>query len=120
MQSINLPFETIEDLVRDGTYKLAVIRDSSKYHFLRSSNDSTLKGLTKLLLRESILPLSFQDALSMACQHEKLALYDRETIIQANTVKINCQLGQITTGQSDTIAMIMSKNSPFNFLINYQ
>ncbi|XP_035742760.1 glutamate receptor ionotropic, delta-2-like [Vespa mandarinia] len=144
-----LPFHSLESLVQDGTYKLAVVRGTAYYDKFANSEDLLAKKLMKLMLEDKELPLTEQEGYKRGvvklraktsrmnssylissiirielldfyiCKNRKLAFYTVDQGAVAN-LKIPCNVVHIATGHVNNIAMILSKHNPFTDLINFK
>ncbi|XP_015190560.1 PREDICTED: glutamate receptor ionotropic, delta-1-like [Polistes dominula] len=116
----SLPFRTLEELVKDGTYQLAVYRGGSEYDMFAYGNDSTSKKIMKIMRKENELPTTALEALLLVCKSKR-----RVTFFTSVDIKLSirnhslCNLITINGGHINTLSMILTKNNPFVDLINH-
>ncbi|XP_047368011.1 uncharacterized protein LOC124956351 [Vespa velutina] len=114
-----IPFDSLESLLQDGTYQLAVLRGTSDYDKFANSNNSIANKLMKLMLEEKKLPLNALQGFSMICKNPKLAFYTFDDMQKSIGNKIPCNLICVETGDVNYLAIILSKHNPFTDIINF-
>ncbi|KAF7383166.1 hypothetical protein HZH68_015015 [Vespula germanica] len=115
-----LPFDSLETFVADGTYRLAVLRDTSNYDQFANSEDPLAKKLMNLMLEEDKLPLTVLEAFTNICENRNLAIFAFDEMKMSVVHKIPCNVVRVETGHINNMAIILSKRNPFTDIINFQ
>ncbi|KAF7382234.1 hypothetical protein HZH66_013666 [Vespula vulgaris] len=115
-----LPFDSLETFVADGTYRLAVLRDTSNYDQFANSEDPLAKKLMNLMLEEDKLPLTVLEAFTNICENRNLAIFAFDEMKMSVVHKIPCNVIHVETGHINNMAIILSKRNPFTDVINFQ
>ncbi|XP_043487217.1 glutamate receptor 2-like [Polistes fuscatus] len=116
----SLPFRTLEELVEDGTYQLAVYRGASDYDTFAYANDSTSKKIMKIMRKEDELPTTALEALLLVCKSKQRVTFYTSVDIRLSVRNHSlCNLIRINGGRIITLSMILTKNNPFIDLINH-
>ncbi|XP_043478621.1 glutamate receptor ionotropic, kainate 2-like isoform X3 [Leptopilina heterotoma] len=113
-----LPFTTLEGFVKDGSYKLVVLKESVHYAMFQETKDQLLKNMGKLIKSEHELPETETEALAQVCS-SKTALYSTEETIILQKLPPNCKLITIQTGDINCLAMPISKKSQYTGIMNF-
>ncbi|XP_036147314.1 glutamate receptor 1 isoform X2 [Monomorium pharaonis] len=120
-----LPFQTIDEFIDDGTYKLIVPRGSSDYDIVsfqakqQSSKWFFSVKLMKLMKDESELPRNLIDGFTQVCNERKVAYMVLSSLKKSVEMKIPCKISSISTERIDNLGMILSKGNPYTNVINY-
>ncbi|XP_077269823.1 putative glutamate receptor [Temnothorax americanus] len=113
-----LPFSTLEGYVKDGSYKLIVLRNSADYDVPTHVKDPVFLQMYELL-EEKYLPLSTTEGFEKLCERNKLAFYTTEIFKEAINIYIRCRVVYIETGRIDNLAIILTKGNPYTGFMNY-
>ncbi|KAG5320137.1 GRIA1 protein, partial [Pseudoatta argentina] len=133
-----LPFQTLEEFIDDGTYKLIMLRGTADYelssmlsHVLpleRNQNATSFQAqheaklfyikLMKLMKDESELPRNLEEGFMQVCNEKNVAFMVLSARKKSVEKEIPCKLSSITE-RIDNLAMILSKNNPYTGIINY-
>ncbi|XP_011142833.2 glutamate receptor ionotropic, delta-1-like [Harpegnathos saltator] len=113
----SLPFSTVEGYVDDGSYKLIVIKNSADYDMFYNAKNFILLKMNESMKAKELLPLIEEDGFKQICEEKKVAFYTTEVL--KNAVHEHCKTVFIETGKSDSIAMILRKESPYTGILNY-
>ncbi|XP_024877806.1 uncharacterized protein LOC112458416, partial [Temnothorax curvispinosus] len=111
-----LPFSTLEGYVKDGSYKLIVVRNSAEYDVPTHVKDPVFLQMYELL-EEKYLPLSTTKGFEKLCERNKLALYAAEVYEELNIIP--CKVVYIETGRIVNLAITLTKENPYTGLMNY-
>ncbi|XP_011880266.1 PREDICTED: glutamate receptor 1-like [Vollenhovia emeryi] len=120
-----LPFQTIDEFVNDGSYKLIVPRGSADYDVVSfqarygAPTKSFSVKLMKLMKDEQELPVNLIDGFVQVCKQRKVAYMVLSALKRSVEMKIPCKLSSISTERIDNLGMILSKNNPYTGVINY-
>ncbi|KAK2576889.1 hypothetical protein KPH14_005514 [Odynerus spinipes] len=114
-----LPFQSFEELVNDGTYKLAVYKDTSDYDMFAYANDTLSKKIMKIMKKEKDLPSTTLEGISQVCNEHKVTFLTTVEIWMSLKDYKLCKMVTIKSGQISSLAMILTKNNPFTNLINH-
>lgn len=118
VSTVSLPFSTIEEFARHGSYKLITFKNSADYDMIVSANDTVSMSLKRLLKGKQDLPLTVTDAFQQVCS-EKVGFYVTEAIQNAMD-RVPCEVAYIEAGKLDSLALVLNKGSPYTGLVNYQ
>ncbi|XP_011637375.1 glutamate receptor 1-like [Pogonomyrmex barbatus] len=125
-----LPFQTIDEFVDNGGYKLIVTRGSSDYDVIsfQAKYETSMRSfsvkLMKLMKDESELPEDLIDGfvqvrLISVCNERKVAYMVLNILKKTMESKIPCKVSSINTERIDNLGMVLSKGSPYTGVINY-
>ncbi|XP_011880267.1 PREDICTED: probable glutamate receptor [Vollenhovia emeryi] len=114
-----LPFSTLEGYVKDGSYKLIVMKNSAEYDIPSRVKDPVFLKMYELLEEKTHLPISLSEGFKQICERNKLAFYTTEVFKGAINTYIQCRVVYIDTGRIDNMAMALSKGSPYTSFMNY-
>ncbi|KAI4493411.1 hypothetical protein M0804_001587 [Polistes exclamans] len=115
------PFRTLEELVEDGTYQLAVYRGASDYDMFAYANDSISKKIMKIMIKENELPTTAFEGLLLVCKSKQRVTFYTSVDIRLSVRNHSlCNLIKISGERIITLSMILTKNNPFIDLINHQ
>ncbi|KAG6803285.1 glutamate receptor 3 isoform X1 [Apis mellifera caucasica] len=117
VSTVSLPFSTMEEFVDHGSYGLITFRNSADYEIITSNNRSITLKLKKLIKEKHELPLTAQDGFVQVC-NEKVGFYLTKAIMNAMTT-IPCKTVYIKASGIDSLALILTKRSPYTGLVNY-
>ncbi|KAK2576888.1 hypothetical protein KPH14_005513 [Odynerus spinipes] len=115
----NLPFLSLEEFVKDGTYKLIVPKDSLEYDVFANSQKPLAKKVMSLMKDEESLPLTALEGFVQLCSQHKLALYISTEVENLLNPEIPCNVARIHIGHIDSISMMWKKKSQFLQIINH-
>nr|XP_050866043.1 glutamate receptor ionotropic, delta-1-like [Vespula vulgaris] len=116
-----LPFDSLKGFAADGTYQLVVARYTAYYDKFADSKDPLTKKIMKLTLREKgELPITEFEGFKKVCKNGKLALYMSDQLHHFENLVLPCKMVIIKTKHINQFTMILSKDSPFTDLINFQ
>ncbi|XP_011684633.1 PREDICTED: glutamate receptor ionotropic, delta-1-like isoform X2 [Wasmannia auropunctata] len=123
-----LPFQTLDEFIEDGTYKLIVPRGSADYDVIshQAKNNASTQAsafsasLMKIMKDEYRLPRDLIDGFVQVCKEKRVAYMVLSALKKSVEIKIPCKLSSISTERIDNLGLILSKNSPYTSLINYQ
>uniref|UniRef100_A0A0C9RN71 Gria1 protein n=1 Tax=Fopius arisanus TaxID=64838 RepID=A0A0C9RN71_9HYME len=113
-----LPFNTMEQFADDGTYKLVVLKDSSDYDTLRTSNETIASKMMALMKPNHKLPQTLEEGFDQVC-NERVAFVTNEAMKDAMLTGIPCEIASIKTGRIETLGMIMPLHSEYTPLVNF-
>ncbi|XP_058793817.1 glutamate receptor ionotropic, kainate 2-like [Phymastichus coffea] len=116
--SPSLPFSDTDGFVKDGSYKLIVLQNSSDYQIIMSETDPVLTALKPLLKNTQELPTNPYDGFQQVCE-ERIGFYASDAIFKGISGHLPCTLTYIETGQFECLAMAMPKRTPYITSINY-
>ncbi|KYN19532.1 Glutamate receptor 1, partial [Trachymyrmex cornetzi] len=118
-----LPFQTLEEFIDDGTYKLIMIRGTADYEVITFQAQHEAKlfyvKLMKLMKDESELPRNLEEGFMQVCSEKNVAFMVLSARKKSVEKEIPCKLSSITTERIDNLAMVLSKNNPYTGVINY-
>ncbi|PSN42619.1 hypothetical protein C0J52_20026 [Blattella germanica] len=116
-----LPFNNLEELVTDGTYKFGLLQKSAEFNVFYGSKDKLLNETFNRFIKpeKENLPTSSQEGLTRTCQ-SKFAFFVSQDIAQGLLHKIPCKIIELP-GDSfkGSVSMALIKNSPYRELINH-
>ncbi|KAK2579344.1 hypothetical protein KPH14_008295 [Odynerus spinipes] len=114
-----MPFTTMEGLLKDGTYRFAVIRDSADYSFYQNTTDKVLSILfDQVLAKEDHLPANYLDGLRRVCEEDKYAFMAMDNTASDLQRKLACRLEPLDTITQTSIAMATPVRNPYRGIIN--
>ncbi|XP_060825021.1 glutamate receptor U1-like isoform X2 [Bombus pascuorum] len=114
-----MPFTTMEGLLKDGTYRFAVVHDSADYSFFQNTSDTVLTVMfEELLARELDLPVNYFDGLNRVCQEKKYAFMTLDNMATVLQGKIECAVEPLDAIMQTTIAMAVPSHSPYRGIID--
>ncbi|EFN82437.1 Probable glutamate receptor [Harpegnathos saltator] len=90
-----------------------VVRVASVYN----AKNFILLKMNESMKAKELLPLIEEDGFKQICEEKKVAFYTTEVL--KNAVHEHCKTVFIETGKSDSIAMILRKESPYTGILNY-
>ncbi|KAL0269924.1 UNVERIFIED_CONTAM: hypothetical protein PYX00_007506 [Menopon gallinae] len=119
------PFDSLEGLLQDGTYKLLLERNTSEYSYFARASDKTLRNIhQKLVVPIPMIHYSNFSSygLEMLCKHDKLALFDVQQVIKMkNTAALSCELLSLTQSLTKVDeGMAFAKGNPYAIYIHHQ
>ncbi|KYN34710.1 Glutamate receptor delta-2 subunit [Trachymyrmex septentrionalis] len=114
-----LPFQTLDEFVNDGTYKLIVIRDSADYDIVTHEENPFYIKLMKLMKDESELPKTLIEGFMQVCNEKNVVFMATSAQKKSLEKKLPCKLSSITTERINNLAIILSKDNPYTGVINY-
>ncbi|KAI4482435.1 hypothetical protein M0802_013722 [Mischocyttarus mexicanus] len=114
-----LPFHSLEDFVKDGTFKFSVFRGTADYDMFVHSRNPLLQKLMKLMLAKEDLTSNILEGFKKICQNRKLALYTSAEVYKTVGLKIPCNVVPIEAGRVDCLSMILTKHNQFTNVINF-
>ncbi|THK33023.1 probable glutamate receptor [Diachasma alloeum] len=116
-----IPFKTLQEFVDDGSFhviKLNVSQNFDQYEFF----DQTLaKKMMSLMMPTNTLPLNDQEVFEQVCS-KRVGYYLNDMArkaIEAQGIRIPCELSSIKYGKTQILAMIMPQGSRYLDLVNY-
>ncbi|THK33022.1 probable glutamate receptor [Diachasma alloeum] len=116
-----IPFKTLQEFVDDGSFhviKLNVSQDFDHYKFF----DQTLtKKMMSLMMPRNLLPVTDEEAFEQVCS-KRVGYYLNDMAkkaIEAQGIRIPCELSSIKYGKTQILAMIMPHGSRCLDLVNY-
>ncbi|XP_076677005.1 uncharacterized protein LOC143373531 isoform X2 [Andrena cerasifolii] len=117
-----VPFRTIEEFIKDGSYSVIVTRNSADYDMFAHSKDPLSLGMMNLMKPRHSLPRDVPTAYENICNDGKLALYtgygvEMEKI--STSLRIPCKLFSLNFGRVDSLSMILSKDNQYTTVLNY-
>ncbi|OXU28208.1 hypothetical protein TSAR_008341 [Trichomalopsis sarcophagae] len=110
--SPSLPFSDTEGFVRDGSYKLIVLQNSSDQDIILSGLDPILATFQPLLKDLDELPKNPHSGFLQVCD-ERVGFYASEAVLKGVSGYIPCTLTYIETGQFECLALALRKRSPY-------
>ncbi|XP_050484650.1 uncharacterized protein LOC126870718 isoform X4 [Bombus huntii] len=114
-----MPFTTMEGLLKDGTYRFAVVGDSADYSFFQNTSDTMLTVMfEELLARELDLPVNYFDGLNRVCQEKKYAFMTLDNMATVLQGKVECAVEPLDAIMQTTIAMAVPSHSPYRGIID--
>ncbi|XP_033225718.1 probable glutamate receptor [Belonocnema kinseyi] len=113
----NLPFKSLEEFVKDKSYKLAT---NAPLFYDERVIDPMLTAIQKKLIKRDKAPKNTQAALYLICS-QKVALFSVDFITTrlSADIKIPCRLVKINLERTTYFRMAMPKKSPYIKAINY-
>ncbi|XP_066598041.1 glutamate receptor ionotropic, delta-2-like isoform X2 [Prorops nasuta] len=116
---ITHPFTTLEGFVKDGTYKLIVVRGTADYDMFRYSKDTLAQKMKSLMLPSNSLPTSDLEGFKMVCEG-RLVFYTSEEVRKSiDSWLIPCKISSVDAGRIDSLAIALSKRNQFTGIINF-
>ncbi|XP_011313501.1 probable glutamate receptor, partial [Fopius arisanus] len=103
-------FNTLEDLIEDGSYKLLVFDTSLIDHFFTVSDERLQKKMKSLIIPLNSTSGSNEEAFQRVCR-ERVAFFTTESTKKALFNVIPCELSSIGTGIVATASIILPLNS---------
>ncbi|CAK9826038.1 Glutamate receptor 4 [Anthophora retusa] len=116
------PFRSVDEFIKDGTYRVIVIKGTSDYDMLFYSNDASSRNMRKLLKPEDAMPYDIKSGFQSICDDSKLAFYTsyipglRKQLTDFN---IKCRISRVDFGRVDSLSLILSKNNQYTSVLNY-
>ncbi|OXU29699.1 hypothetical protein TSAR_006447 [Trichomalopsis sarcophagae] len=114
----SIPFNTFGGFVKDGTYKLIILRHSSNHDLFTRSKIPIISKMGKLLKADEDLPHDIFAALKQVC-NERVVLYTNQLFIEKVSRYSPCVLTSLTQGRLDNVGFVLAKNSPYTEIFNY-
>ncbi|XP_076642063.1 putative glutamate receptor [Halictus rubicundus] len=118
----DVPFRSVDEFIKDGTYSIITQRGSANYDIIHRGDDSLSKAIMKLMKSEEDLPLFMQDGFNEICNNDKLAFYaafSTDMQKKSHDINIPCNVISIYVGRVDSVSMILSKDNQFTSVLNY-
>ncbi|KAL6438183.1 hypothetical protein ACFW04_004414 [Cataglyphis niger] len=115
----NLPFSTLEGYVKDGSYKLIVMRNSAEHDMINHVKTPVFLKMHELLEDKKNLPFTLSDGFKQICERKNLAFYTTEAFKNAMNINLTCKIIHIESGRTDSLAMALTKGNPYTGLMNY-
>ncbi|XP_076276446.1 putative glutamate receptor [Lasioglossum baleicum] len=118
----DVPFRSLDEFIKDGTYSVITSRGSANYDIIVRSGDSVSKTITKLMKPKEDLPLFPQDGFNEICNNDKLGFYigfSTDMQRKSQSIYMPCNLLSIYDGRVDSLAMVLSKDNQFTTVLNY-
>ncbi|OXU29698.1 hypothetical protein TSAR_006446 [Trichomalopsis sarcophagae] len=109
-----LPFNTMEEFLMDGRYKLAIIKNTSYLELLRDTDEKA----SGILLDENDLPTYSSQGIEMVCA-EKIVLFMDHYSVTNNQTNPPCELMAFAQSLQVSMALAFTKNSPYVDYFNY-
>ncbi|XP_031786886.1 uncharacterized protein LOC116417557 [Nasonia vitripennis] len=113
-----LPFTSIEEFIKLGTYKLSIKSKSYDQEYIAYSNDPTIIKLKNFIVRNEDLPANNVQGLSQICQ-EKTAFFTSDAAKRKVAKTIPCQITTIPMVGNRYMALALTKKSPLTSFVNY-
>ncbi|KAL2712484.1 hypothetical protein V1478_018007 [Vespula squamosa] len=113
-----LPFQSLEDFVEDGSYRLIVVHDTAEYDIFANSDEPLEKKLMKLMLDKQKLPLTLHEGFMNICNNHKLAIFTLKLEKDITIRNLPCNIVSVDTGRLSALGLILSKHNPFTNIIN--
>ncbi|XP_043468168.1 uncharacterized protein LOC122502277 [Leptopilina heterotoma] len=115
-------FTSLDNFIKDGTYKLVVIKNKFLHHEIqnKSSKNEVLLQLRKFLKHSNELPMNEFDAFTQMCNSRTAFLTTKEAVLTTNvSLYCKCKLFELTEAPK-YISFALTKRNPYLDIINYQ
>ncbi|XP_031787256.1 glutamate receptor 4-like [Nasonia vitripennis] len=109
-----LPFNTMEEFLNDGRYKLAIIKNTNYLELLRDMDEKA----SGILLDENDLPTYISQGIEMVCAG-KIVLFMDHYSVTNNQTNPPCELMAFAQSSQVSMALAFTKNSPYVDYFNY-
>ncbi|PSN33461.1 Ionotropic receptor 146 [Blattella germanica] len=122
VQHTEMPFTTLPGLLEIHSYQLGVIANSGQLNYFDQAKEPLMKKLNDELIHphRNELPASVSEGLLRLCKQPKYAFMASLDIAMALVNDFPCNVIPVTGASiPDTLAIAISKNSPYTQLINY-
>ncbi|KAL7287752.1 hypothetical protein TKK_0018133 [Trichogramma kaykai] len=114
----SLSFSDVDGFVRDGSYQLIVVQNSSDQYSIVNGVDPILLKLRPFLKDPDYLPSNAFAGFQQVCDG-KIGFYSSSAALKGVSAYIPCALSYIETGQSECLAIALPKRSPYVTSMNY-
>ncbi|XP_011299956.1 glutamate receptor ionotropic, kainate 5 [Fopius arisanus] len=111
-------FNTVEEFVDDGTYKLIVVTDGADYSRIKGAKSVLMQRLMALIKIPSELPINTKQAYDQVC-NERVAFYSNEMVRATMQDSIPCEIASFKTGEVRAMGMIMQFHSKYTPFVNH-
>ncbi|XP_069683258.1 probable glutamate receptor [Periplaneta americana] len=115
-----LPFNNFEEFLKDGTYQLEILAQSSTLMYFKTSQNMLMKTIYRKMIapHESTLPKSITEGLHRVCARRKVATVNFESFLSSNIRKLNCTLQRVPHAfMAASKSMATRKNSPYRGIL---
>ncbi|XP_015111760.1 glutamate receptor 3 isoform X1 [Diachasma alloeum] len=114
-----LPFNTMEQFIKDGTYGLTAVYGSEDYNTFKFSNDTVLRQMMSFMKPKGSLPKSYFEGFSQACK-ERVAFYTHYEITKGREMYVMpCEMVSFKTGSNQLSGIILPLQSEYRTFINH-
>ncbi|XP_008207058.1 uncharacterized protein LOC103316206 [Nasonia vitripennis] len=110
---------TINEFIKDGTYRIAVMKDTSFVDIFKHGNSSLMKKLQSFMLTNEELPQYVATTVEMVCSGGKIVLFMDEYSVRSNISNPSCELEAFDRGQLINMGFTFVKHSPYVGFFNY-
>ncbi|XP_063985287.1 glutamate receptor-like [Diachasmimorpha longicaudata] len=115
----HLPFNSMEEFVKLGTYKLIAIDHTADYTLFMDSDEALLKKMAALMQPSKFLPTTHREGFQKVCQ-EKVAFHTTHEIRVGYTSSfIPCEMAWLKTRKIQASGIIMPYGSEYTEFVNY-
>ncbi|XP_043487521.1 uncharacterized protein LOC122514650 [Polistes fuscatus] len=114
-----LPFLSMEEFVKDGTYTLISPKDSLEYDVFANSKRPLAKKIMSFMKPEEKLPLTHLEGFFQVCNERNVAMYVSTEVRNVLDPEIPCNIVRINLGHIDSVSLMWSKKNQFLSLINH-
>ncbi|THK32979.1 glutamate receptor ionotropic, kainate 2 [Diachasma alloeum] len=115
----HMPFTSIEEFVKLGTYKLIAIQDTADYTLFKDSDEVLMKKMAALMEPPGFLPATHHEGFQQVCR-KSVAFHTTHEIREGYTSPfIPCKLAWIKTRKIQASGIIMPLNSEYTAFVNY-
>ncbi|XP_034940793.1 uncharacterized protein [Chelonus insularis] len=119
--NINIPFNSVNDFLKDKTYRLALPSHSSRVYDFSNSPIKLETQMAKKILKEmKSLPQSEVKGFQNLCNINKYALLSYRTILRRYNPPEGCIITTVATVLRDFYVMGLQKKSPLKEILNIQ
>ncbi|XP_049816351.1 glutamate receptor 1-like [Schistocerca nitens] len=114
-----LPFQNMSGLLRDGSYTLITIADSSPMNTLSDSNNPVDRTIYKKYIEGKDMPRTSEDLFGRLCSSRKYAVMVSKTRFIHSTNYMRCSVTCVHESNGMQEAFAFPKKSPYREAINY-
>ncbi|CAG2056909.1 unnamed protein product [Timema podura] len=115
-----LPFQDLQGLLQDGTYKFAVVKKTAHYNYFEESNEPFMKEVYIKYIQNQDLPSTQRGALKRLCSVKKYALLASLHTTESQANQLSCPIISIPKQVYPAFtAMTIRKNSSYLGIIDF-
>nr|CAD7575354.1 unnamed protein product [Timema californicum] len=117
------PYDNLEQMLNQGNYTFAVLRQSAEYDQFETSKVRFLKDVYRIHLapHKDDLPTTDLSAIQRLCQRNKYSVLISMDLAEGLMDQVGCTVVPLAKEIFPaTLAMIVTKSSPYLGIINYQ
>ncbi|KAJ9590514.1 hypothetical protein L9F63_016465 [Diploptera punctata] len=116
-KTTSMPFNDLKGLMKDGTYRLGVIKDTAEYDTFRKSKNSLMREVYEKLIIRDEMPLTDVEGIVRLCSSRYAFI---SSGLKMKSLQAPCKLSALTGVSFDaSISLVLTKDSPYRNVINY-